>query len=602
MMQCRVKYIFTLLIILASQIMINAQIQSSTSSFHKLIKLDTSWTRINIENVVKKIQGLNAIRASVELDVIKDANDLILVRTQSQNRCLFHIEFHGKEKPVYLLLANGNLMKDTINSGYVDSTKIQFTLQRYADDKLYINCQTVPDEVYVLWNDSPIPFRRMGRYIHIYLPNYVEKPAESVIRIYASKSHKIAGEFLVHLKNGKPENLRESTTGLKWLGTKNIGTQNIDNHIAVPVHQVIEDIRISQSDSLSRVDELTEVEGSKSLLPSWINLYIDSYYSRFSDSAGTNNFHALAALSPRHNVIGLNTIQLGIQFQNDNIRAKGVFHFGDFPKTSWSEEFNQIMEANIGFRLSNSLWLDAGFFRSYIGTEGLLPRENICSSISVCTFFEPAQSSGLRLRYLPNASWLFDFYLLNAYNGFEDNNTKKSIGFLINYNINESLSFGLSNYLGDDTPKQSDSLSHLRYYQNVYFNFSRHKWQIQLGANQGIQDNSDLNTSSKIAYMLSSLLSLKYNVATHFSFYGRYEWFYDPDAILSVQITDSNNNKSGYKLWGATLGFEIKPMEQSFIRFEGRILNFYKSQNVFYRDGVFRNNRSEFMLNMGVSF
>lgn len=173
---------------------------------------------------------------------------------------------------------------------------------------------------------------------------------------------------------------------------------------------------------------------------------------------------------------------------------------------------------------------------------------------------------------------------------------------MINYNINESLSFGLSNYLGDDTPKQSDSLSHLRYYQNVYFNFSRHKWQIQLGANQGIQDNSDLNTSSKIAYMLSSLLSLKYYVATHFSFYGRYEWFYDPDAILSVQITDSNNNKSGYKLWGATLGFEIKPMEQSFIRFEGRILNFYKSQNVFYRDGVFRNNRSEFMLNMGVSF
>ena len=67
---------------------------------------------------------------------------------------------------------------------------------------------------------------------------------------------------------------------------------------------------------------------------------------------------------------------LNAQYDGEKVRGIVTLHFGDIPKATWSGTYNYIMEAHAGVRLCKKLWLDAGFFRTHFGTEGLLPKEN----------------------------------------------------------------------------------------------------------------------------------------------------------------------------------------------------------------------------------
>ncbi len=82
-------------------------------------------------------------------------------------------------------------------------------------------------------------------------------------------------------------------------------------------------------------------------------------------------------------------------------------------------------KANAGVRLCKNLWLDAGFFRTHVGTEGLFPKENITSSVAVATYFEPYYEAGLKLSYAATEKLALSLYVLNGYNLYEDNNKKE---------------------------------------------------------------------------------------------------------------------------------------------------------------------------------
>src|ERR1700746_2805557 len=117
-----------------------------------------------------------------------------------------------------------------------------------------------------------------------------------------------------------------------------------------------------------------------------ISGYVDAYYAYYTDSVGEGNYQKFPSISPRSNQFGLNTAMLTAQYDAEKVRGIVTLHFGDIPRCAWSSTFNPLMEAHVGIRLHKTLWLDAGFFRTHFGTEGLLPKENFCSSVSVNTF------------------------------------------------------------------------------------------------------------------------------------------------------------------------------------------------------------------------
>ncbi|MBA3704937.1 MAG: outer membrane beta-barrel protein [Bacteroidetes bacterium] len=324
-------------------------------------------------------------------------------------------------------------------------------------------------------------------------------------------------------------------------------------------------------------------------IPISITGYVDAYYAYYTDSLGTGEYQKFPSVSPRSNQFGLNTAHLNFQYDADKVRGVVGLHFGDISKSAWS---GNIMEAHAGVRITKKVWVDAGFFRTHFGTEGLMPRENIANSVSLCTFYEPYFESGVRLNYNYSANLTINLYLLNGYNIYEENNRKKSFGTLITYALGENGNIGYSNYIGDDSPV-TDTIGHKRSMHNLYLNYQVKKLKIQIGGDMAIQKNSDLYQKNKAA-MYSGVLSLKYGFNPKYAAYGRGEIFNDPQGILTGM---------GYlKASGVTLGLEYKPTEASYVRIEGRELILDEGQKLFYWNNKYTNIRMELMINLGVSF
>lgn len=332
-----------------------------------------------------------------------------------------------------------------------------------------------------------------------------------------------------------------------------------------------------------------------------LSAYVDVYYAHYTDSVGPGSFQKFGTVSPRNNTPSLNTAQLSFQYNADKIRTMVALHYGDIASSSWSSTYNNVMEAHVGIRLLKKLWIDGGFFRTHYGTEYLLPVENITSSVTVSTYYEPYYESGLRLDYNPTDKLMIDLYMVNGYGIFIDNNNKKSFAAAITYSINDKTGIGYTNYIGDDTPPGNDT-THLRIHQNLFLNYKYKKFRLQVSGDYCLQENSDIATHNKMARLYSGLLTMRYQLPATFAIYGRGEVFNDPDAIVSNLITDRAGKLTGYELWGVTAGAEYKPTANSYVRLEGRMLQMNQYQDIFYYNGTQQNYRYEIMINAGINF
>jgi hypothetical protein len=329
--------------------------------------------------------------------------------------------------------------------------------------------------------------------------------------------------------------------------------------------------------------------------------YVDAYYAFYTDSVGDGNFQKFPTVSPRSE-LGLNVALLTAQYDADKVRGMVALQYGDIPASSWNPTFNNILEAHAGVRLCPKLWLDAGYFRTHFGTEGLYPKENITSSVSVNTWHEPYFESGARLVYSPTDKWTFNLYVLNGYNLYVDNNSQKSIGLLATYSLGDKGNINYANYTGDDTPTAADSISHLRIHNNFYINYTIKKLKVQFGADYCIQEHSGLDDADASATMFSGVFALKYQCGKRFAVYAREEWFNDPDAFMAGAFVDKNGELTGLMLTGTTAGLEIKPTPDTYVRFEGRQLMTDADLEIFRTDHDNISTRTEVMLNMGITF
>jgi hypothetical protein len=330
--------------------------------------------------------------------------------------------------------------------------------------------------------------------------------------------------------------------------------------------------------------------------------YVDVYYARYSDSVGTNNYSKFPDISAKDNSFGLNIFQLSVHYNSGRLRATGTMHYGDLPSSAWSPQFNLLQEANIGFKLTNKLWIDAGLFKTHIGTEGLLPKDNITSSMSVITYYEPWWQAGVKATYNYSDKLQLVLHLLNGYNTFISINKAKAIGISASYNINSKANISYFNLLSDNSP-DSVKTSHFRFLNNLVFNYQfNSKLKALLGADLISQKNTALSDPKQTAFIYSLIATLRYELKPKLGVYGRFELYNDGDGFLTGIITDENNKLTGLKLSGYTLGAEYKTTENSFIRLEGRALLMDKDQKIFYTDGKYTNIRTELMITAGVWF
>lgn len=325
-----------------------------------------------------------------------------------------------------------------------------------------------------------------------------------------------------------------------------------------------------------------------------LDFYADTYYSAFTDESP--GYQKYTTVSPLSNTIGLNVLQIGLNYSSQNIRSTGILHFGDIMNATWSSHAPFVQEANVGVHLYQDWWLDVGMFATHIGTESFLPKNNDLSSTAVATYNEPFYQGGAKLSYEGSEKYDLQFWVINGYNLFLDDNKAKSVGLLFTYNFSESLSLTYTNLFGRESA--DGAKSQIRTYHNAYMNGQlTKKLKLTVGVDVGTQTNSSLTSANGSATMFNALATLRYQMTPKLSMTGRYEIFRDEHGFISG-LPISTVSK-GLELDGYTLGAEYKPNPNSYMRAETRYITTGNGLNIFLTDNNFTNNRTEFLVTIG---
>ncbi len=309
--------------------------------------------------------------------------------------------------------------------------------------------------------------------------------------------------------------------------------------------------------------------------------YADGYYSWYSkgDDVAQQQHDCIGAY---HNNFGLNIAQVTGAYTSDRVRGVATFHFGDIPAITWANNYRFIQEANAGGRLAERLWLDVGFFKTHVGTESFLPKDNLMSIISLGTFYGPFYQSGARLSYDTKNDWHFEAHAINGYNLHIDNNEFKTFGLLVSKKWSDKVYTSYSGMAGQENVGLLDD-GYL-VYQNVYTNLTFKKVDVQLGVDVAFANEWKRNLDWLPEPLVAGLATVKYHVNNEFAIGLRGEIFSDEQSINSRRInpvvaTDGSSRAAltsrangGMTIYGGTISLEYKPSEKGFFRIESRML------------------------------
>jgi hypothetical protein len=329
--------------------------------------------------------------------------------------------------------------------------------------------------------------------------------------------------------------------------------------------------------------------------------YVDAYFASYTDANSGSPYVKFPTVCARNRQFGLNIVQASARYQSNRFRGTATLFTGDCASSAWSVPYNAIQEANLGFRIAGKLWLDAGFFRTHIGLESIQPRENMTLSLASTTYFEPYFLSGAKLTWQHSDKFTLQINAFNSFNQYVETNRNKAVGLSIGYNPDSHTSIAFSSICSDELQVADASPRHLRVYNNLCITRRTARWVLGLEGNYGLQQRTGILDQSSTAYMASALAACKFRITPQWAVYGRGEFFHDPNEILTGPIYNENHSIVGAELAGATLGFEFKPIPNSYLRAEARGLH-ERSERIFEWGDGFSSDRLEVLVGLGVWF
>ncbi len=323
-----------------------------------------------------------------------------------------------------------------------------------------------------------------------------------------------------------------------------------------------------------------------------VSTYADAYYGWNTDK--TSKIRKLDGMDLTRDEFRLNIAQISLNYNSDIVRGIVTLQYGDYVKNNWLTENPNLQEANVGFKVTKGLWVDAGYFLTHIGPEGIL-KNNFVNSYSLPSYFEPLYQSGVKVSYDFNDKFDACVHLINGYNVIEDNNMNKSVGLQLNYQVHDFVKLTYNNIIGNEQPSPLPGKT--RVLNNLIINYGCpcSKTDVILSGEFGSQDGSKLSDPTKTAYTYGGMVTVRYHFTKKFSATVRGDYYEDPDGVYSGIITGS----TGIKGNGVTLGLEYKPIEEAYVRFQTRYLRLDENQKIFYDN---TNSRADVNVSVGFTY
>lgn len=306
--------------------------------------------------------------------------------------------------------------------------------------------------------------------------------------------------------------------------------------------------------------------------------YLESYYLH-DFNRPSNNLRPGFTYS--HNVTDKPSINLGfikVNFNSERVRANLAVGSGTYMRANYAMEpkdLQKLFEANIGLKLSDTIWLDAGIMPSHIGFESATGLDNWTVTRSILADNSPYFETGLRFSYTSeDGQWYASGLILNGWQRIQrpDGSTTPAIGHQLTYKPNSKITLNSSSYIGND---KSDEDRKIRYFHNFYGQYQLNdQWGLITGFDIGAEQ-ADKN-SSRYNVWFTPIIIAKYTYSDKLSLSARAEYYQDKDEVIVA--TDTPN---GFRTYSYSANLDYKISNNFALRAEVR--KFHSKDKIFQR-------------------
>ncbi|UZR95995.1 porin [Chondrinema litorale] len=305
---------------------------------------------------------------------------------------------------------------------------------------------------------------------------------------------------------------------------------------------------------------------------------IDVYYSYGFNDPASGNRPGFLYSHTKTNAINVNTAYLGLAYEKNLVRGNFALVAGDYAVSNYAAEeqlFQNVLEANVGFKIKDGLWLDAGIFPSHIGIEGAIGPNNPNLTRSLVAHNSPFYESGVKLSYQINDKWFASFLVLNGWQNIKENNDNKALATQVTFTPNSTLTFNSSSFFGEgnNTP---DGVESFRIFHNLYVIWQpSEKLYTALAFDIG-SDKLETRNNGDFTSWWGTVFLINYSLSNYWKVTGRLEHFNDPDRVIM------NIYPVEHKISSVSAGLDYSPVSNAFFRIEGKLLT--ASENLFEKD------------------
>lgn len=317
-----------------------------------------------------------------------------------------------------------------------------------------------------------------------------------------------------------------------------------------------------------------------------VSVYIDVYSNLKlnSPTGDTSNLVEFASNCPFAEEFRLNVASLWLYYAAKNIRGKLELQWGDAPNLLASPQvqfIKNMKQANFGFRIYKTLWIDFGYLYNPIGYESSWPIRNQLSTVTTGGYFETGNFLCVKLSSQISPSFYAGIYIGNPYTLAYGLNKRIYAGMAILYSFKDVFAVNYNNMIGDASLVNSE-MRRFYMYNNLIVKVTPMKNFLIVGEiDFGMIDHSAIPPDTmNPAYGLSGFLQVNYRFVKWFAATIRGEYFNDPDGATGKKYT-YNGKTRRLLTYGGTFGIEFKPVPYSYIRAEYTYLSADKGNKIF---------------------
>ena len=229
------------------------------------------------------------------------------------------------------------------------------------------------------------------------------------------------------------------------------------------------------------------------------------------------------------------------KLSTDSWRGRFAAQYGTSVIANYAAEpdrfWRYIQEAVIGYKVSDSFWIDSGIYFSHIGFEGWISRDNWVYTRALVSEFSPYYQLGVKGTYQVNDALLVQLNLLRGWQNISATQDP-ALGLQVAYTPEKTWSFTYNNFVGHQDGGE-------RVFHDLIV---KHDFTDSLHGAVTVDSGIQARTEESSAWWFGWAILGRYDLTKQIGFAARCERYSDPHGVIAGGTAEHSFNAYGGSL------------------------------------------------------